>query len=308
MPDRLLKFAFTGARVRGELVQLGTAWRQMTAHHSYPAPVMRVLGEMVAAAALLATNIKFNGALVMQIYGDGPLQLLVVECQPDLALRATAKVRDEPIADDVSLQQLLNRSGRGRFSITLDPTNPLPGQQPYQGIVALEGDSVADVLQNYIRQSEQLETRLWLASSAAAAAGLLLQRLPGDGGSWPTATGDAWEHLTALAQTVTPEELLNLSPDDVSHRLFWQESLEHYAPLTPRFQCSCSRERIGKMLLSLGQEEVDSIIAEQGSVTVTCEFCGRQYAFDPVDAAHLFAAGDGDRSADAELVHGSAPH
>ncbi|MEO8187510.1 MAG: Hsp33 family molecular chaperone HslO [Burkholderiaceae bacterium] len=292
MPDRLLKFAFTGARVRGELVQLGNAWREMTAHRRYPPVVMRVLGEMVAAAALLATNIKFNGALVMQVYGDGPLQLLVVECQSDLALRATAKVRDQPISDDISLRELMNQDGRGRFSITLDPKDPLPGQQPYQGIVALEGDSVAEVLQTYMRQSEQLETRLWLASNDTAAAGLLLQRLPGDGGAEGAPPNDAaWEHLVALAQTVTSEELLQLSPDEVSHRLFWQEALEHYTPLTPRFQCTCSRERIAKMLISLGREEVDSILAEQGSVSVTCEFCGRKYSFDPVDAAHLFAGG-----------------
>lgn len=292
MPDQLLKFAFAGAPVRGELVHLGPAWREMRAHHRYPLAVMRVVGEMVAAAALLAANIKFNGALVMQVYGDGPLQLLVVECQPDLALRATAKVRDEPIADDISLRDLLNRGGRGRFAITLDPKDRLPGQQPYQGIVALEGDSVAEILQTYMRQSEQLETRLWLASNDAAAAGLLLQRLPHDG-EHLEASGedDAWEHLVTLAQTVTSDELLDLTPADLLHRLFWQESLEHYAPLTPRFECSCSRERIGKMLISLGQEEVDSIIAEQGSVTVTCEFCGRSYSFEPVDVAHLFAGG-----------------
>lgn len=291
MSDRLLKFAFSGARVRGELVQLTTAWREMSAHHRYPAPVMRVLGEMVAAAALLAANIKFNGALVMQVYGDGPLQLLVVECQSDLALRATAKVRDEPIADDISLRELMNRSGRGRFSITLDPNDPLPGQQPYQGIVALEGNSVAEVLQTYMRQSEQLKTRLWLASSAVAAAGLLLQRLPSESGTEATERpGDeAWQHLITLAQTVTSEELLDLSPDDLSHRLFWQESVQHYPSMKPRFQCTCSRERIGKMLVSLGQEEVDSILVEQGSVTVTCEFCGRQYSLDPVDTTRLFA-------------------
>lgn len=307
MPDRLLKFAFTGVRVRGELVQLSDAWREMTAHRQYPAAVMRVLGEMVAAAALLATNIKFNGALVMQVYGDGPLQLLVVECQSDLALRATAKVRDETIADDISLRELMNRNGRGRFSITLDPKDPLPGQQPYQGIVALEGDSVAEVLQTYMRQSEQLETRLWLASNETTAAGLLLQRLPGDGGTEGALPDDAaWEHLAALARTVTADELLQLKPEDVSHRLFWPESVEHYPPLTPRFQCTCSRGRIEKMLISLGQDEVDSIIAEQGSVSVTCEFCGRKYAFDPVDAVHLFATDT--RSTEAANLHDGVPH
>ena len=292
MQDQLLKFGFTGARVRGELVQLANAWREMTVHRRYPPAVMRVLGQMVAAAALLASNIKFNGALVMQIYGDGPLQLLVVECQSDLALRATAKVRDEAIADDISLHDLMNRHGRGRFSITLDPKDPLPGQQPYQGIVALEGNSVAEILQNYMRQSEQLETRLWLASNDAVSAGLLLQSLPGESVSEAASTDDVgWEHLLALARTVTAEELLELSPAEIAHRLFWQESLEHYPPVTPRFQCTCSRERIAKMLISLGHEEVDSILAEQGSVTVTCEFCGRTYGFDPVDTAQLFAAG-----------------
>ncbi|MBA2411516.1 MAG: Hsp33 family molecular chaperone HslO [Burkholderiaceae bacterium] len=292
MTDQLLKFAFNGVPVRGELVQLDAAWRAMTAHHRYPPAVMRVMGEMVAAAALLAANIKFNGALVMQVYGDGPLQLLVVECQPDLALRATAKVRTEPIADDITLRDLLNRTGRGRFAITLDPKNPLPGQRPYQGVVALEGDSVAEVLQTYMRQSEQLETRLWLASNEGAAAGLLLQRLPHDGDDDRTPEDqDAWEHLVTLSQTVRSEELLSHAPADLSHRLFWQQSVDHFAPLMPRFQCTCSRERIGKMLLSLGQEEVDSIITEQGSVGVTCEFCGRQYSLDPVDVAHLFARG-----------------
>lgn len=273
-------------------MQMADAWRDITAHRRYPPAVMRVLGEMVAAAALLASNIKFSGALVMQIYGDGPLQLLVVECQSDLALRATAKVRDEPVADDIPLRDLMNRNGRGRFSITLDPKDPLPGQQPYQGIVAIEGDTVAEVLQTYMRQSEQLETRLWLASSDATVAGLLLQRLPNDGAAETVQPNHAtWEHLLALARTVTSEELLDLPPENVVHRLFWQESLENYQPLTPRFQCTCSRERIAKMLLSLGQDEVDSIIAEQGSVSVTCEFCGRTYSFDPVDVAHLFASG-----------------
>jgi len=292
MSDLLLKFSFNGAQARGGIVQLGAAWREMTAHHQYPAAVMRVLGEMAAAAALLATSIKFNGTLVMQIYGDGPLQLLVIECQSDLTLRATAKVRGEPVADDISLQQLLNRGGKGRFVITLDPKDRMPGQQAYQGIVALEGDSVAEVLQTYMRQSEQLETRIWLACDEQSAGGLLLQRLPEDGRFASDAPyEDPWERLSALARTVTPEELLSLAPDTVLHRLFWQESLDLYAPLTPRFHCSCSRERIAKMLVSLGQEEVDSIIAEQGSVTVTCEFCGCKYSFDPVDVPPLFMGG-----------------
>ena len=298
MSDQLLKFAFTGVRVKGELVQLTTAWREMTAHRTYPNAVMRVLGETVAAAALLAANIKFNGALVMQIHGDGPLQLLVVECQSNLMLRATATVRDEAIDDQTSLRALVNREGRGRFAITLDPKDPLPGQRPYQGIVVLEGDSMAEVLQNYMRQSEQLETRLWLTSDAGTAAGILLQRLPADSGH-PLAPADDWQRLTVVAQTVTSDELLTLAPEDVLHRLFWQESLERYVPVTPRFACTCSRQRIAKMLLSLGRDEVESIVSEQGAVSVTCEFCGRQYAFDAADAARLF----GKIAADATIRH-----
>jgi molecular chaperone Hsp33 len=289
--SRLLKFTFRDAPVRGELVRLTDAWREMTAQHAYPPVVKRLLGEMVAAATLLATTIKFNGKLVMQVHGDGPVQLLVVDCLPDLAVRATAKLRDEAIPDDAPIRELVNRSGRGRFAITLDPSDPLPGQQPYQGIVSLEGDSMSEILETYMRQSEQLDTRLWLASSDDAASGLLLQRLPDDGGLRRGSDADAWSRAVTLAQTITPAELIELTPDAVMHRLFWQEALEHFPPLAPRFACSCSRERIGRMLVSLGSEEVDAIVAEQGSVTVTCDFCNRQYAFDEVDVAQLFQRG-----------------
>jgi len=290
--DRLLKFLFKAAPVRGGLVRIEDAWRQMVTLHDYPPVVTRLLGEMVAAGALLATSIKFNGALVMQVHGDGPVKLLVVECLPDLAIRATAKITDGDIADDASMRDLINRNGRGRFAITLDPRDAMPGQQPYQGIVPLDGDSMADILQTYMRQSEQLDTRLWLAADAHVSAGLLLQSLPADGGKAATVDADAWDRAVTLAQTITGDELRTLAPEKVLHRLFWQEPLDHYPVLSPHFACTCSRERIGRMLVSLGREEVDSIIEEQGSVTVTCDFCNRQYTFDAVDAAQLFRSGD----------------
>lgn len=292
MSDRLLKFMFRGAPVRGELVRVADAWREMTAHHQYPAPVKRLLGEMVAAAALLASNIKFNGALVMQVHGDGPVKLLVVECQPDLSMRATAKFSEEAVASGATMRELINRTGRGRFAITLDPRDPAPGQQPYQGIVPLDGDTMADVLENYMRQSEQLETRLVLAADEDVSAGLLLQRLPDTGGTAGDIDEDAWDRVTTLGATLSAEELLRLSPENLARRLYSQEVLDHQATLAPRFACRCSRERIGRMLVSLGREEVDSIIAELATVTVTCDFCGRQYAFDVVDAAQLFASGE----------------
>jgi len=290
--DRLLKFLFRGAPVRGELVRMDESWGAMTAHHDYPAPVRRLLGEMVAAAALLASNIKFSGTLIMQLHGDGPVKLLVVECQSDLAMRATAKLGEDAIGDDVPLRELVNRNGRGRFAITLDPRDPAPGQQPYQGIVPLEGDTMADVLQYYMRQSEQLDTRLVLAADADVAAGLLLQKLPEQGGiAGSVVDEDAWNRATTLAATLRREELLALEPEEIAHRLYSQERLDPQATLAPRFVCNCSRERIGRMLVSLGRAEVDSIIEELQTVTVTCDFCGRQYVFDAIDVAQLFASG-----------------
>lgn len=217
---------------------------------------------------------------------------MVVECLPDLAIRATAKITRDAIAADATMRDLINRHGRGRFAITLDPRDPMPGQQPYQGIVPLDGESMADVLQAYMRQSEQLDTRLWLAADEHVSAGLLLQSLPSEGGTVATTDTDAWGRAVTLAQTITSAELLTLAPDAVLHRLFWQETLEHYPEMSPHFACTCSRERIGRMLVSLGRDEVDSIIDEQGTVTVTCDFCNRQYTFDAVDATQLFTRGD----------------
>lgn len=299
MSDRLLKFLFQAAPVRGGLVRVDSAWRQMVELHDFPPVVTRLLGEMVAAAALLATNIKFNGALIMQVHGDGPVKLLVVECQPDLAMRATAKLGDEPIDAEASMRQLINRGGRGRFAITLDPRDPLPGQQPYQGIVPLDGESMAAVLEAYMRQSEQLETRLVLAANDRASAGLLLQRLPEHGGTNVPTDTDAWDRATTLAATLRSEELLELPPETLLRRLYGQEQIQPQSTFMPRFACTCSRERIGRMLLSLGREEVDSIIDEMRVVTVTCDFCSRSYSFDVVDVAQLFASGNTETTAQA---------
>jgi molecular chaperone Hsp33 len=293
LSDALLKFLFDGAPVRAEAVRLRDAWRQMIALHDYPPPVARLLGEMTAAAALLSTTIKFNGALILQIHGDGPVKLLVVECQPDLALRATAKLRaGAHVPDDAGLRELVNATGHGRCAITLDPKDPQPGQQPYQGIVPLEGASIAQALESYMRRSEQLDTRLWLAADGAGAAGLLLQRLPREGGRTGAGDdGDAWQRAVTLASTLGSPELLSIGPDELVRRLYWQERLDAVARLTPRFQCTCSRARIGRMLVSLGREEVDSIVAELGSVIVTCDFCNARHAFDAVDVVQLFSTG-----------------
>lgn len=303
MDDRLLKFLFGQAPVRGEIVRLQESWQQMVANHGYPAPVARLLGEMTAAAALLAANIKFDGALVMQIQGNGPVRLLVVEVQPQMRLRATAKLREAATIDDgATLQQLTNPGGDARCAITLDPAGRRPGQQPYQGVVPLVGETIAAVLENYLRQSEQTESRLWLAADEGTAAGVLLQKLPQDGGAAAKPDVDAWDRAGALTATLTRDELLALEPAALAHRLYWQESLQHFEPVAPRFECNCSRSRSGRMLLALGRDEVDSILAERGNVEITCDFCNARYAFDAVDVGQLFASG-ATQKADASVRH-----
>jgi molecular chaperone Hsp33 len=297
--DQLQKFMFNAAPVRGEIVLLQNTWQEVLTRRNYPAPIRAVLGEMMAAAALLSANLKFDGALVMQIMGDGPVRMLVVECNSDLTLRATAKF-EGPIDDDATLATLVNVGGRGRCAITLDPHDKKPGQQPYQGVVPLNDDhgnplkAIADVLEQYMRDSEQLETRLWLAADDAKAAGMLLQKLPGDGGIVPHPgehDADTWDRVCHLGSTLTHDELLHADAETLMKRLFWQENLRRFEPARARFRCSCSREKVGRMLRMLGREEVEGILVERGHVEIHCEFCNQRYEFDPVDAAQLFLAG-----------------
>jgi molecular chaperone Hsp33 len=259
---------------------------------------------MTAAAVLMQSNIKFNGALVMQIFGDGPLKLAVVEVQPDLSLRATAKVVGE-LGAASTLPEMVNVHNEGKCAITLDPLNKMPGQQPYQGVVPLfddqrnKLDKFSDVLQHYMLQSEQLDTTLVLAANDTTAAGLLIQRLPvkGEGNLAAKATMDDedeigrnedYNRISILAASLTADELLNLDAENILHRLFWEEKLMRFEPLAPSFACSCSRERVSNMIRSLGTSEVESILAELGQVEVGCDFCGQQYRYDAVDAAHIF--------------------
>ncbi len=305
------KFLFEGLPVRGMIVRLTGAWREVLQRREqggepWPAPVRSLMGEMAAAGALMQSNIKFNGALVLQVFGDGPVKLAVAEVQSDLAFRVTAKV-DGPVGDADGLEALLNPGGGGRCSITLDPKGRLPGQQPYQGVVPLFGDQreplqkLSEVLEHYMLQSEQLDTRLVLAANDEVAAGLLIQRMPveGDGNLGGQRNEDGiglsedFNRIAMLASTLTADELLTLDVDSVLRRLFWEESLRRFEPmrgdLGPRFVCSCSRDRVAQMLSNLGRDEVDSVVEERGQVEVGCEFCGIKYHFDAVDVGELFA-------------------
>jgi len=295
--DTLQKFIFDNAAVRGELVEISDTWREIQARHGYPKAVRSVLGEMVAAGALLSANLKFNGSIVMQIHGDGPVRLLVVECDADLKMRATAKLApDVEVADDASLSDMFNVNGKGRFVITLDPADKVPGQQPYQGVVPLDGEDMASVIENYMLRSEQMDTRLWLAADDKVARGLLLQKLPRHSGKedqtkQATEAEDleTWNRAAMLGQTVKREELLSTDISTLLHRLFWEETIRVFDPLHPQFHCSCNREKVGSMLKMLGQEEVESALTELGELGINCDFCGKHYAFDKVDCAQLFA-------------------
>ncbi len=288
--DTLQRFLFDDAPVRGELVEISQAWRQMLRLRDYPSAVESLLGEMVAAAALLSANLKFNGVLIMQIHGDGPVQLLVVECDAELKIRATAKLADKArIAKDATLPDLVNRHGKGRFVITLDPKDKLPGQQAYQGIVPLDGDTVATVIEHYMTHSEQLDTRLWLAADGEISRGLLLQKLPGSDETAVTEESlDTWQRSVMLASTLSSAELLTTDSQTLLHRLFWEETIRVFEPAHPHFQCSCTRDKVGNMLRMLGEEEVSEALDQLGELAINCDFCGQHYGFDKIDCAQLF--------------------
>jgi molecular chaperone Hsp33 len=275
--DSLRRFLFEHAPIRGEIVRLNTTWQSVIERHDYP-PVLRdLMGELCAAAVLLAATLKLKGSMILQIHGKGAVKLLVVECSGDLELRATAKWEGE--LTQGTLQDLV---GDGSFAITLDPKD---GNQAYQGIVALEGDSIAEILQNYMTRSEQLETRLWLAADGKHASGMLLQKLPEQNEFMDE---DAWVRAVQIAETLKPEELLNVPAEELVHLLYHEEDIRLFEAQAVVFRCTCSRENVARMLRMLGREEVEMIIAERGDVEVHCEFCNQRYVFDRVDAEAVF--------------------
>ena len=289
MQDTLHKFLFEDHSVRVEAVRLGRAWQQTQGNHAYPQAVSRLLGELVAASTLLAANLKFDGSLILQLQGDGPVALLVAECRADLSVRATVKLRERQVREDDTIQTLVNPNGTGRFVVVLDPPRHTPGRQTYQGVVPIEGNSVAEALEQYMLRSEQLHTRIWLAADDQHCAGLLLQQLPSQGGTQTSSLSqESWIRANHLADTIKPDELLATDPAAMVHRLFWDETLLVSAPRPVTWRCACTRERVASMLRMLGKPEVDSILLERRTVEVCCEFCGKPYEFDQVDAAALF--------------------
>jgi molecular chaperone Hsp33 len=275
--DRLQRFLFEEAPVRGALVSLHDSWRQVLSRKTYPQPVRDLLGEMMAAAVLLGASLKFEGTLVLQMHGTGALRLAVVECDNERCVRATAKWEGNPVAQPVP--QLLGAGGR--FVMTLDPK--VDNGQTWQGVVALEGNSVGEMLENYMRRSEQLDTRLILAADGTRAGGLMLQRMPDGQGD-----EDGWPRALSLAQTLKADELLQLEPLEILRRLFHEESIRAFEAEPVTFACTCSRERVGGMLKMLGAQEAGSILMEQGSIEIGCEFCNQRYVFDEDEVNELY--------------------
>lgn len=286
MADAFSRFLFEGVGVRGARVRLADTTRAIVASHAYPPALARVLRELAACASLLAGSLKFDGTLIVQLAGDGPVRLIVVECTTALTLRATAQW-DEPrvraLPADATLLDLAGGPSWARLAVTLDPRDE--GAMT-QGIVALEAGSIAELIEHYLTASEQVASRLALAGDGDAIAGVLLQRLPG-----ATALDDAtWREIGAALDGADRFALgLAATSDAGLSALFPGRDLRVFRTMSPRYECSCSLARVEGALRIAGREEIEAALAEQGRVEVVCEFCGRQYAFDPAAARALFA-------------------
>jgi molecular chaperone Hsp33 len=285
----LHRFIFENTPVRGNIVNLTNTFQLALNKQQLPAGLKCALGELMAASALLTATLKMNGSLVLQIQSKGALKLLVVECTSDFGIRATAKWNGE-IRDEQNLFDLIEH---GQFVITLDPKD---GGQTYQGIVPIEGNDISTILENYMLRSEQIDTKIWLASDGKSAAGMLLQKLPDTMNQVSRSEEsaehdvDAWNRVGHLADTITNEELLNLDAETLLHRLFHEEDVRLFEASNTKFFCSCTRTSVANMLRMLGNEEISGILEEQGKIEVNCDFCNTHYQFDKVDAAQLMVS------------------
>lgn len=276
--DQLHRYLFENYAVRGELVTVSETWKQILENHSYPQPVKNILGELLVATSLLTATLKFAGDITVQLQGDGPMSLAVINGNNRQQMRGVARVQGD-IADDADLKTLV---GNGYLVITITPEE---GER-YQGVVGLEGDTLAACLEDYFLRSEQLPTRLFIRTGdvegAPAAGGMLLQVLPAQ----DTQVVD-FEHLATLTETIKAEELLTLPAQDVLWRLYHEEEVTLYDPQDVEFKCTCSRERCAGALKTLPDEEVDSIIAEEGEIDMHCDYCGNHYLFNAMDIAEI---------------------
>jgi molecular chaperone Hsp33 len=295
--DSMHRFMFEHYPIRGHLVHLDASWRALIEHRDYPDAIRTTLGEAVVASLLLAATIKFDGMLSLQLQGAGPVHLLLAQCTSGLGVRGLARYRedDNSATTPGGIAALI---GAGNLTVTLESDD---GSQRYQGVVPIAGEHLADSLQIYFENSEQLPTRLWLYADEKGAAGMLLQRLPGVGARGAAGVGapgadlaaidDAWRRVQLIGATLTADELRTLADAQILHRLFSEDDVRLFEAAPVYFRCRCSRERVSGMLQGLGEAETRSVLAERGEVEVRCDFCNRAYVFDAVDVAQLFNAG-----------------
>lgn len=276
------RFLFEHLAIRGELVHLNQSWQEILNRHEYPENIRNILGEMAAAAMLLSATLKFKGSLIMQVQGNGPLSIAVIEATSERTLRGLAQWDG-----DISKMNLLEMVGKGTLVITIDPD---VGER-YQGIVDLGSGDIGQALENYMLRSQQLETRLWLFADGSCATGMLLQKMPDDmGDNILVEDVDAWSRVTQLANTVSTEELAILPFETLIRRLFHEEDVRVFEKDPVSFRCSCTRDRVTDMLRMIGYEEVQSILESETNVGVNCQFCNHYYEFDKVDVEEVFAA------------------
>jgi molecular chaperone Hsp33 len=306
--DCLHRFVFENLPFRGHLVHLDSAWRALLEHREYPEIVRDTLGQAVASSVLLAATVKFDGVLSLQMQGDGPLYLMLAQCTSGLGVRGVARYRQADVESvgqtstptsaapsltvaDLEAPVIGDLAGTGNLTVTLESD---ASEQRYQGIVPLSGARLADCLQVYFENSEQLPTRLWLHCDERGSYGMLLQRLPNSGGESrgkeldEAAIDDAWRRVQLIGDTLTAAELRALSDRQILHRLFNEDDLRIFEPAPVFFRCRCSRERVEGMLRALGEAESRSVLQERGQVEVRCDFCNRAYVFDPIDIEQLF--------------------
>jgi molecular chaperone Hsp33 len=292
--DCLHRFLFEQYPIRGHLVHLDAAWRALIEHREYPAAIRDALGEAVAASLLLAATVKFEGVLSMQLRGDGPVHLMLVQCTDGLGVRGLARYREGDYAAlNPGAGRIADLIGTGNLTVSLETDD---GSRRYEGIVPIGGERLGESLQIYFENSEQLPTRLWLYADASGASGMLLQKLPvshppGADPAAAAAVDDAWRRVQLIGGTLTAEELRTLGDAEILHRLFNEDDVRLFEPAPVYFRCRCSRERVSGMLQGLGEAETRSVLAERGEVEVRCDFCNRAYVFDAVDVAQIFNAG-----------------
>ncbi|MCK0105732.1 Hsp33 family molecular chaperone HslO [Marinobacter sp. S0848L] len=274
--DQFQRFIFEHSQVRGAWVQLGDSYNEITRQAPYPDTIRDLLGETLVASVLLSSTLKFEGTVALQAAGEGALRTLMAECSHDRNIRGLARF-DEQAMSGGTLNEML---GEGRMAITITPDK---GQR-YQGVVPREADTLSGCLEEYFERSEQLATSLFLFANEGSAAGLLLQRLPGH----TEEDDELWSRVNHLASTVKAEELLELDSETLLHRLFNEETVRLFDPEPVAFRCSCSRERTLGALESIGKEECYSILEEQGSIEMDCQFCHANYRFDRNEIDHLF--------------------